>query len=129
MMFLSKLFRRPKPAPKTGTAIIEDAVARTLRNGKRGFVIAVLSEPESRNAEMVIAMNGDLQEGLYRVLQKLLSKPETKQEATGAMMMALAGTGATRIVNVVDADENCDCPIWTLRRDVEERSETVATKH
>jgi hypothetical protein len=64
MNFLSKLFHRPEPAPKTGVTIIEDAVAKTLGSGKRGFVMAVLSEPDSRAAEMVIGIKGDLQEGL-----------------------------------------------------------------
>jgi hypothetical protein len=117
-----------KPALK-GTAIIENAVAKTLRSGKQGFVIAVLSERGSRDAEMVVAINGEMKQGLYHVLRKLLSDPQTKQEATGAILMALAGSGAGRVVSRVNANQDCDCPICALRRKTDERSEPTGKPH
>jgi hypothetical protein len=125
------LFFRPKPTPtlEEGVAILDDAIARTLQSGLSGFVLGSLQKPGVKDAHAVVALKGDIEQGLTLLLKKLLADPETKNATIIAAITALQENGAARFVQVIASNETCTCPVCVARREEEGKSQPVMKPH
>lgn len=132
MKLLPKLFRRSKPITRQeGIASINSAVKNTLNRGLKGFVFSALHEAGSDHVEVVIAAQGDFSDSLAHVLGTLLARPETKDAARVVIITALQKNGGARFVQVapIMGCGDPDCPVCTLQRQGDERSQTQGKPH
>jgi hypothetical protein len=123
-------FRRkpPKPAPpltlRDGGAVIDTALEKTLKSGFNGFVLAMLTLPNSSEAQVFASFKGNIGDGLARALGAIMADPQTKDLATVAMLRALSDSGTAQTVIV---EGGCQCPACTARRAEENTSRTPTT--
>jgi len=123
-----KLFRRKAVTPYEGRAILEHAIKQTLQSGLNGFLIAEISQGE--HGQIVFAVNGEnLGSGLGKALTALLQRPEMRDSVMTALVTALRESGIGREVQILPADDHCDCAICSARRAKEGIRQPTITTH
>jgi hypothetical protein len=111
-------FRREPLTPESARDRIAAEMDKAVKDGLQGFCLAALSQPGTHDAQVTIICKGDIQESLAKVLQLLLTGPESKNATTMAIIAAIQASGGGRVVQMVPVggDDNCDCPICTAGR-------------